>query len=207
MLGQRILTRRKLMSMKTHVNASATKRIPTDEELMALPKDGYKRELLHGEIVMSPAGFDHGRKIARFMTVLASFVYQHDLGEIFDGQTGFRMKSLDLLSPDISFVPRDRLAKLAGNPEGFFEGAPDLAIEFLSPGDSKKRLRDKLSQYLENGTRLAWVMDSKKRTVAVHHTNKPEQVLSDSDELSGEEVVPGFLISVANIFAQFDYRR
>jgi len=195
------------MSMNTQVNASTKRRIPSDEELMALPKDGYKRELLHGEIVMSPAGFDHGRKIARFMTVLANFVYQHKLGEIFDGQTGFRMKSLDVLSPDISFVSMDRLIKLGGNPEGFFEGAPDLAIEFLSPSDPKKRLRDKLKQYLENSTRLAWVMDSKKRTIAVHRPGESERVLAESAELSGEDVVPGFAISVASVFAEFDYRR
>jgi Uma2 family endonuclease len=195
------------MSMNTQVNTSKTRRIPSDEELMALPKDGYKRELLNGEIVMSPAGSEHGRKIMRFATVLGGFVYQHKLGEIFDGQTGFRMKSLDVLSPDISFVPRDRLITLGGNPEGFFEGAPDLAIEFLSPGDSKKRLREKLSQYLENGTRLAWVMDSKKRTVAVHRPGETERNLSESAELSGEDVVPGFAISVASVFAEFDYRR
>ena len=78
-----------------------TKLLPTDEELMALPKDGYKRELLDGEIVMSPAGSEHGRQIMQFAGTFAHHVYQHRLGEVFDGQTGFRMKSRDVLSPDI----------------------------------------------------------------------------------------------------------
>jgi Uma2 family endonuclease len=143
----------------------------------------------------------------RFATALAGFVYKHDLGEVFDGQTGFRMRSLDVLSPDISFVPRDRLIKLGGNPEGFFEGAPDLAIEFLSPGDSKKRLQEKLTQYLENGTRLAWVMDSKRRTIVAHRASGEPRILTESDELSGDDIVPGFAVSVASVFAEIDYRR
>lgn len=182
------------------------RQIPTDEELMALPKDGYKRELLNGEIVMSPAGSEHGRKIVRFTTALAVYVYQHDLGEVFDGQTGFRMKSRDVLSPDVSFVARERLVGLQQAPEGFFEGAPDLAVELLSPGDSLKRLNQKLAQYFDNGARLAWVMDSKRRTVRVHRGVRSHKTLTDAEELRGEEVVPGFRLPVATIFAPITHR-
>lgn len=177
----------------------------TDEELMALPKDGYKRELLDGEIVMSPAGSEHGRKIMRFSTALGSHVYQHQLGEVFDGQTGFRMQTRDVLSPDISFVSRGRLAGLQSAPEGFFDGAPDLVVEFLSPGESMKRINAKLTQYFENGCRLAWVMDSRRRTVAVHRGPVAHRVLTEADELSGEEVIAGFTLSVKVLFAGFDY--
>jgi len=98
--------------MSTHPVTIPPRKRWTDEELMALPKDGYKRELLDGEIVMSPAGSEHGRKIMRFSASLLPWVYDHKLGELFDGQTGFRMKSGDLLSPDISFVSKDRLVGL-----------------------------------------------------------------------------------------------
>jgi Uma2 family endonuclease len=168
---------------------------------MALPKDGYKRELLDGEIVMSPAGSPHGRRIMRFSFVLMGHVYKHKLGEVFDGQTGFRMKSRDVLSPDISFIANERLKGLHEVPEGFYEGAPDLAIEFLSPGESIKRLKRKLAQYFENGTRLAWVMYSQRRVVAVHRDVEHPREIAESEEVSGEEVVPGFRISVAEIFA------
>jgi len=193
--------------MAANPTASAPPRpIPTDEELMALPKDGYKRELLNGEIVMSPAGSEHGRKIVRFTTTLAGYVYQHDLGEVFDGQTGFRMKSRDVLSPDVSFVARERLIGLQQAPEGFFEGAPDLAVELLSPGDSLKRLNQKLAQYFDNGARLAWVMDSKRRIVRVHRSLRSHKILTDAEELLGEEVVPGFHLPVATIFAPITHR-
>jgi Uma2 family endonuclease len=181
--------------------ATNTKRLPTDEELMALPKDGYKRELLDGEIVMSPAGSEHGRKITRFTIAFGNHVYQNSLGEVFDGQTGFRMKSGDVLSPDISFISNERLTGLVEAPEGFYEGAPDLAIEFLSPGESIERLKGKLALYFENGTRLTWVMNSKRRVVAVHRDVENPQELGESEELSGEEVVSGFRILVAHVFA------
>ena len=168
---------------------------------MAMPTNGHKRELLHGEIVMTPAGSEHGGEIAQFIVFFGGYVYQRRLGRVFDGQTGFRMKSRDVLSPDISFVIASRLRELGGTPKGFFEGSPDLAIEFLSPKESKKRLQQKLVQYFENGTKLAWVMNSKLGTVAVYHDPETVEVLKGADVLSGESVAPGFTIAVAKIFA------
>jgi len=177
--------------------------LPTDEELMALPKDGYKRELLNGEIVMSPAGSEHGRLIMRFATHFNAYVYRHELGEVFDGQTGFRMKSRDLLIPDISFVAKARLEGLHQAPEGFFEGSPDLVIEFRSPSDTPKRFQEKLLQYFENNTVLAWGMNSSRRTVSVHRGPDKVRLLGEDDELTGEDVVPGFTIPVSKIFQGF----
>ena len=177
----------------------------TDEKLMALPKDGYKRELLDGEIVMSPAGSEHGRKIMRFSAALLPWVYDHNLGELFDGQTGFRMKSGDLLSPDISFVGRARLVGLRQAPEGFFEGAPDLAVEFLSPGETKRIVERKIRLYFQNGTRVAWLIDSRRQVVQVYHGAGDVQKLTKGQFLEGETVLPGFRIAVEALFAGFDY--
>jgi Uma2 family endonuclease len=181
----------------------STKILPTDEELMALPKDGYKRELLNREIVMSPAGSKHGRLIMRFASAFTVFVYQHKLGEVFDGQTGFRMKSRDVLIPDISFVGKSRLAGLHEVTEGFFEGSPDLAIEFRSPSDTPKRFAQKVSQYFGNDTLLAWGMNSRNRTVSIYRGADVVRTLDEGDELTGDDVVPGFVIPVAKIFEGF----
>ena len=180
-----------------------TKVLPTDEELMALPKDGYKRELLNGEIVMSPAGSEHGRLIMRLASVFAPYVYQHGLGEVFDGQTGFRMKSRDVLIPDISFVSKSRIAMLPEIPEGFFEGSPDLVIEVRSPSDTPKRFQEKLIQYFENNTVLAWAINSKRRTMSVYRGPDKVHVLNEDEELTGEDIVPGFSIPVSKIFEGF----
>jgi Uma2 family endonuclease len=178
----------------------STKVLPTDEELMALPKDGFKRELLNGEIVMSPAGSKHGYLIMRFAGVFAVHVHQRGLGKVFDGQTGFRMKSRDVLIPDISFVSQSGIAQLPEIPEGFFEGSPDLAVEFRSPGETPKRFQEKLNQYFENNTVLAWAMDSGRRTVSVYRGLDRIRIVKEGDELTGEDVVPGFAIPVIKIF-------
>lgn len=189
------------MSTTAFIRPPSHRKIPTDRQLMAMPTDGYKRELLHGEIVMTPAGSEHGGDIAQFIVFFGGYVYQHRLGRVFDGQTGFRMKSRDVLSPDISFVTAARLRELGGTPKGFFDGSPDLAIEFLSPKESKKRLRQKLIQYFDNGAKLAWVMNSKLAAVTVYRDPENFQVLKGADVLSGESIAPGFTIAVSKIFA------
>lgn len=78
----------------------------TDEELMALPKDGYKRELLQGNIIMSPAGSEHGRISFLIAAAIDRHACQHRLGIVFDSSTGFRLTPDDLLSPDTAFVTR-----------------------------------------------------------------------------------------------------
>jgi Uma2 family endonuclease len=176
----------------------------TDEELLALPEDGYKRELLDGEIVMSPGWAEHGRLIMRFATLFGLYVYQHKLGEVFDGQTGFRMKSGDLLSPDVSLVSNQRLVGLSTF-EQFFNGAPDLPIEFVSAGERKKRVERKVQLYFENGARLVWLMEMRRRQVRVYHAATDPKILTAPEMLDGEDVVPGFTIPVADIFAGFDY--
>ena len=189
------------MTTTTSLSPPKRRKIPTDRELMALPSGGYKRELLHGEIVMTPAGSEHGDTVAQFTVIFGAFVYERRLGRLFDGQTGFRMKSRDVLSPDISFVSQARLRRIGGTPKGFFEGAPDLAIEFLSPRESKRRLKEKLEQYFRSGTQLAWIMDPAPRTVAVHHDNGSTELLTKNDVLSSPSLVPGFQIAVSKIFA------
>jgi len=177
-----------------------TKPIPTDEELMALPEDGYKRELIEGKIVMSPAGSEHGRQIMRFSYALGSHVYDNKLGELFDGQTGFRMSTGDVLSPDLSFVSTARLT--GRSLETFFEGAPDVAVEFLSPSESKKYIEKKLELYFFNGTQLAWVIDTRKKVIAVHRDARSGKFLTAGEILTGEEVVRGFSIPVASVFSE-----
>src|SRR5438093_1195455 len=95
-------------------------KIWTDEELMALPKDGHKRELLQGEIIMSPAGSEHGMICVRIAAALDQHVRRHKLGAVFASSTGFRLTPDDLLSPDSAFVSRVRLAALPRIPRGFF---------------------------------------------------------------------------------------
>src|SRR5258708_17078932 len=100
----------------------------TEEELMALPKDGYKRELIEGELIMSSAGFDHEWLGARLIARMTIHAEQHSLGVVCGSSLGCWMANEDLLCPDVSFISRGRLASVRLAPRKFFRGSPDLVV-------------------------------------------------------------------------------
>ena len=177
----------------------------TDEELMALPKDGHKRELLQGEIIMSPAGSEHGIIAVALCAELRAHARRHKLGAVFDSSTGFRLTPEDLLSPDAAFVTRARLLAFPRIPLGFFPGAPDLVIEVLSPSDTHGYIQEKMIRYFSAGTRLAWAVNPAERNALVYRTPEPDRLLRVTDALDGEDVLPGFRLPLAELFAELSF--
>jgi Uma2 family endonuclease len=177
----------------------------TDEELMALPKDGFKRELLNGEIIMSPAGSEHGYICYLLLEAVGGHVRAKRLGLVFDSSTGFRLGPDEVLSPDIGFVGKARLVGLKRPPRGFFTGAPDLAIEVLSPSDTVEQMHEKLAKYFRHGTRLAWVISPAERNAHVYRTPEAERLLRVSESLDGEDLLPGFRLPLAALFAELSF--
>src|SRR5438093_13515883 len=139
----------------------------TDNELMSLPLDGRKYELIEGELLMSPVGRTHSLICLRLATLLVRFVEKKRLGEVFDSSMGFRLSPKILLSPDVSFVSSARLKEIMVAPEKFLYGAPDLAVEVLSPHDLKSMVAAKRDKYFKHGTRLVWILDPQKRVAFV----------------------------------------
>jgi Uma2 family endonuclease len=180
-------------------------KIWTDEGLMALPQDGCKRELLQGGIIMSPAGSEHGYIAYLILMAFGRHVQPPRLGLIFDSSTGFRLTPDDMLSPDVAFVARVRLAGLKRPPRGFFPGAPDLVVEVLSPADTAERMHEKLALYFAHGTRLAWVINPAERNALVYRTPEADRLLRVTDTLDGEDVLPGFRLPLAELFAEFSF--
>ena len=176
-------------------------RLITADELLAMGDIG-RCELIYGELVMmSPAGLPHGAVAARFARFLSEFVDDRGLGVVFGAETGFKVEAdPDLVrAPDASFVRKDRLpAKL---PKGFLAGVPDLAVEVVSPDDSKREVSEKVNMWLAHGTTSCWVADPETRTVTIHRTGKKPLRLSTQDELRDEPTLPGFVLSVARVFA------
>lgn len=177
----------------------------TDEELMALPKDGYKRELLRGEIVLSPAGSEHGMICFRIAFALEQHIRRHTAGMVFDSSTGFRLSPDDLLSPDAAFVGKARLTGMKRLPRGFFPGAPDLAVEVLSPSDTLGHTHEKLTQYFSHGTRLVWVVNPAERNALVYRTPEADRLLRVTDALDGEDVLSGFRLPLVELFAELSF--
>ncbi|MEI8196061.1 MAG: Uma2 family endonuclease [Phycisphaerae bacterium] len=185
---------------------STAKKIWTDAELLALPHDGHDYEIVDGELMMSPASMDHGAVITTLTIILGHYVRARRLGRLLDGQTGCRMKSGDLFSPDISFVTQKRWVACHKTKGVFFPGAPDLVIEVLSPSDTMGVIEEKFRQYFENGAKLAWLVNPVTRTVLVYHRTEPagppsaDKLLTIHDQLSGESLIPGFKLPITEIF-------
>jgi Uma2 family endonuclease len=174
----------------------------TADELLAMPDDGLCYELVKGELIcMPPPGFVHGVRTLKLTTPLDNHVTANRLGVVCAAETGFLLaQNPDTVrAPDIAFVRRERIEK-AGEVKGYWVGAPDLAVEVTSPGNTIREVEDKVAQWLEAGARMVWVVSSKLRTVTVYRSLTDIVVLTEKDTLDGGDVVPGFQIRVAEIF-------
>lgn len=181
----------------------ATKaKLMTAEELLAMPDDGFRYELVRGELVkMAPAGRTHGKRGNRVNVSLSLHVYENNLGETYLAETGFHLETDPdhVLAPDASFVRQERVDAVEDG-DGFFPGPPDLAVEVISPSDRLTEVADKVAEWLAAGTRMVVVVNPRNRTVQAH---TPEGVteLTEADTLDGGDVVPGWELPVADIFA------
>lgn len=182
---------------------SVATQLTTADELLAIPRDGMRRELIEGELIeMQPAGFFHGVTSNWLGTYLTVFVEEHDLGLITTAETGFKVTTNPdtVLAPDVGFVAKSRLPSDISTLVGFFPGAPDLAVEVVSPGDTYGEVENKVARYLDAGTPLVWIVRPRQKRVEVHRADGSSELLSLSDTLSGENVVLGFELAIARIF-------
>ena len=159
-------------------------------------------ELIRGELIMmSPAGFDHGRFAVNVGSALANFVKARSLGSVVSAETGFRIAHDPdtVRAPDVAFVRADRIPP--GGVKGFFQGAPDLAVEVVSPGDRASEVMAKAQDWLQAGCPMVWVVDPETRNVSVYSSRKEIAILTNADTLTGGDVLPEFSILIAEVFA------
>ena len=179
-----------------------TAALVTADELLLMKEDGFRYELVRGELrKMSPAGHRHGRIALNLTGPLFQHVRTHDLGAVYAAETGFKLAAdPDVVrAPDAAFVRRERV-EAVGRTEGFWPGAPDLAAEVLSPGDPSAGVEEKIADWLDAGTRLVVVVDPGNQTVALYRSRDDLRVLAIDDVLDGGEVVPGWTLPVRDIF-------
>lgn len=170
----------------------------TAEDLLNLPDDGNRHELVKGELLTMPVPkLLHGFVTTNLSALLYNHVRANNLGVVV-GESGFQLESDPdtVLGPDVGFVARDRIGAI---PDSFYSGAPDLAVEVLSPGDRKSKVERKTALWLDLGAKSVWNVDPRKRTVEVHHANDERKLFHESDELV-DDTVPGFRVAVAKIF-------
>lgn len=175
----------------------------TADELFRLPDDNCRYALVRGELQrMTPAGFRHGAIAVNLTVPVGQHVRRHRLGIVCGAETGFVLERNPdtVLAPDLAFVRRERIPA-SGVPPTFWDGAPDLAVEVLSPGDRPGETAAKVSAWLAAGARLVWVADPRDASVTVHEPGRTARRRGKSDVLDGAPLRPGFHLPVADIFA------
>ena len=175
----------------------------TVDELLHMPNDGFRYELVRGELRrMNPAGNVHGRVAMSFAWRLARHVEENRLGTVYAAETGFRLSSDPdtVRAPDVAFVSRARVEAI-GEIEGFWPEAPDLAVEVISPGDAYTVVEEKVFDWLDAGTKMVVVINPRQRSATVYKSPTDIAVLAEADVLNGGNVVSGFELVVREIFA------
>lgn len=174
----------------------------TAEELFRMPDDGFKYELVRGTLKrMSPPGWEHGAMTARLTAVLVDHVERNRLGVVTAGDSGFALaRDPDTVrGPDVAVVRRERMSA-SGVPKAYWEGAPDLAVEIKSPGDTHGEIREKITDYLAAGATEVWIVDPASRTVSTHRVGVAPRVLASDDVLESPDLLSGFRYRLAELW-------
>lgn len=182
---------------------TTTQQATTAEELLRLPDDGARHELVRGELRrMSPASFERGRVSVNISTPLDGHVRANNLGVVCGAETGFWFsRDPDTVrAPDAAFISRERV-EAVGDVVGYWPGAPDLAVEVASRHDFYTEVEDKVAAWLEAGTRMVIVVNPRRRTATVHRSLTESATLTERDTLDGADVVPGWRLPVGALFA------
>lgn len=176
--------------------ATATELV-TAEHLSAMGSG--RRELIRGEVIeMTPAGGWHGAVAFEIGRRVANFAVEHRLGWVYAAETGFLLERnpTTVRAPDVGFVMRERVVET----DAYFPGAPDLAVEVLSPTDTFSEVTEKVEMWLAHGTRQVWVVDSRRRRVKVYRGDRTVTDLAEEDTLDGADLLPGFRLPVRDCF-------
>ena len=180
----------------------STKTLLTSDDLWKIVADGSRYELCKGELVpMTPVGIRHSAIVGRLGEFLSRHVRENRLG-IIGMEGGFKLgkEPQTTRAPDLHFISKARLAK-EGITEKFAEYPPDLAVEVISPEDKASDVLRKVEEYLSAGVPLVWTVDPIIQRVAAYRSLQDVRILTPDQELDGGEILPGFHIKVAEIFA------
>lgn len=183
------------------MSTATTKRRFTPDDLLSMP-DGESYELVDGELVERKMGWKSSWVGGKLHHALSSYCDSTPLGLLAPADASYQCFAKDpgmVRKPDVSFIRAERVP-----PEEELEGhcriVPDLVAEVVSPNDSYSEVEEKVDEYLEAGVRLVWVLDPSTRSIRVHRQNGTVADLRESEELDGEEVLPGFRCKVGGLF-------
>jgi Uma2 family endonuclease len=151
-------------------------------------------------VVMSPTGGETGNRNIEIAYQLQAWSRQNNLGIAFDSSTMFQLPNQAFRSPDGAWISLARWNQLSDDEKKTFPPiCPDFIVELRSPSDTLKQLQDKMQEYINNGVQLGWLIDPKAQRVEIYRVNQLQEILSNPSQLSGENVLPGFVLDLAGI--------
>jgi Uma2 family endonuclease len=177
----------------------------TDEQFHQLCQENRDLQFeltAQGELlIMTPTGTKTGWRNAKLTQRVANWTEKNDTGVSFDSSTGFTLPNGAKRSPDAAWVRRERWDSLSEDQqEAFAPLCPDFVVELRSPDDSISALQDKMSEYMENGAQLGWLLDPGNRQAYVYRPGKPVACLENPETVSGDPVLPGFVFNPREIW-------
>lgn len=178
----------------------------TQEQFAALAAANQDLQLertAQGELIVNPpTGWETGKRNSSITGQLDRWDEENEnLGQVFDSSTAFILPNGATRSPDASWVSQARWDALTPEQTGTFANiCPDFVVELRSGSDSLKPLQEKMQEYMDNGAKLGWLIDPQNRQVEIYRPGLKVEVLANPTELSGEEVLPGFVLNLRRVW-------
>lgn len=177
----------------------------TDEQFYQLCQANrdlrFERTATGELIIMPPTGGRTGKRNSDINLDLGLWNRQTKLGIVFDSSTGFKLSNGSDRSPDAAWIPIEKWNNLTSEQqEKFLPLCPDFVVELRSPTDNLKVLQDKMQEYIDNGTRLGWLINPQDKQVEIYRHGREKEILDNPLTLSGEDVLPGFILTLQNIW-------
>ena len=190
-----------MVSETPALEVQTSERLITGEELSKMP-DSELCELIEGRIIpMSPTSHIHGRIEGRIYHLLASHVQANKLGQVMVGEVGIyiRRNPDTIRAADVLYISNARYAQARS--QSYLDVAPELVVEILSPDDAWQAVMRKLADYFSVGVQVVWVADPETRSVYVYQSATSAQQFKEGDTLTAPDVLPGFAVPLADLFA------
>lgn len=177
----------------------------TDDQFYDLcranPELKFERNARGDLLIMPPTGGETGQSNANLTADFVFWNRQSHLGIVFDSSTGFKLPNGANRSPDVAWVRLDRWNALTPEQKKKFPPiAPDFVLELMSPTDTLEETQAKMQEYIENGVQLGWLLDPETRRVEIYRFNQAAEILEAPEVLSGETVLPGFILNLNSIW-------
>ncbi|MEC4894574.1 MAG: Uma2 family endonuclease [Oscillatoria sp. PMC 1051.18] len=172
--------------------------------LAAANRDLRLERTASGELIVNPpTGWETGERNRSLTGQLDRWYEENeDLGKAFDSSTGFTLPNGAIRSPDASWISRERWEALTAEEKGTFANiCPDFVVELRSSSDRLATLQAKMREYLDNGAKLGWLIDPQQRRVEIYRQGLAVEVLENLAELSGEDVLPGFVLNLRRVWS------